>query len=307
MKKVAIVIVNWNGKKDTLECLASVGKLECEGIQRDVIVVDNGSRDISVSAIREKFPNTILIENDKNLGFAGGNNAGILYALKEKADAVWLLNNDTIVHKNALKTLARGLEVNDAGIVGSKIYFYKGREFHSHRYKESERGNVLWYAGGVIDWHNMYASHRGVDEVDHGQYEKTSETDFATGCSMMVGSEVFTRIGIFDERYYLYLEDVDLCLRAHRAGFGIIYTPGSIVWHKNAGSSGGAGSALHDYYLMRNRFLLGFRYAPMRTKVALLRQAPVLIFGNNRQHRRAALDALTGRWGNQYEPEQNNN
>ncbi|MBI4062458.1 glycosyltransferase family 2 protein [Candidatus Gottesmanbacteria bacterium] len=302
MKHVAIVIVNWNGKKDTLECLASVEKLEREDVQLDVIVVDNGSRDNSVSAIREKFPRTILIEKDTNLGFSGGNNAGILYALKKNANAVWLLNNDTIVHRHALIELTRA----NGDIVGSKIYFERGYEYHKNRYARKDRGKVIWYTGGVIDWQNMYASHRGVDEVDHGQYDAASETDFVTGCSMMVRSEVFMRIGDFDERYYLYLEDVDLCLRARRAGFETIYVPGSIVWHKNAGSSGGAGSSLHDYYLMRNRFLLGFRYAPMRTKIALLRQAFTLLFGTSRQYRRAALDALTGRWGKQYEPKRDN-
>ena len=303
MKHIAIVIVNWNGREDTLECLASVEKLELTGVQLDVIVVDNGSRDNSVSAIRDKFPKTILIEKDKNLGFVGGNNAGIIYALKKNAEAVWLLNNDTIVHKHALIALTGA----NGDIVGSKIFFAPGFEYHKNRYTKEDRGKVVWYAGGIIDWKNMYASHRGVDEIDHGQYEKSSETDFATGCSMMVRSEVFTSIGNFDERYYLYLEDVDLCLRARRAGFGIMYTPGSVVWHKNAGSSGGAGSSLHDYYLMRNRFLLGFRYAPVRTKVALLRQALTLTVGANREHRRAALDALTGRWGKQYEPKQNGN
>lgn len=302
MKKVSIVIVNWNGREDTLECLASVGKLEREDVQLDVIVVDNGSRDNSVSAIRDKFPKTILIENETNLGFAGGNNAGIAYALKENADAVWLLNNDTIVHKHALIALTGA----HGDIVGSKIYFAPGFEYYKDRYTKADRGKVIWYAGGVIDWQNMYASHRGVDEVDHGQYEKTLETDFVTGCSMMVRSEVFTRIGDFDERYYLYLEDVDLCLRARRAGFGIMYTPASVVWHKNAGSSGGAGSRLHDYYLTRNRMLLGFGYAPIRTKLALFRQGITLLFGSNIEQRKAIVDAFTGRWGKQYEPKRDN-
>src|SRR3989344_4257922 len=211
MKKVSIVIVNWNGIIQTRQCLRSLG------------------------TIRKEFSDVVALPQESNRGFTGGNNAGIDYPLEHGANYVWLLNNDTEVDKQSLTAIIHA----EADIVGSKIYFAPGFEYHKDRYKESERGRVIWYAGGIIDWQNMYASHRGVDEVDHGQYDVRVETDFVTGCSMMVRSEVFKRIGLFDERYYLYLEDVDLSLRAQKGGFRLIYEPVSVVWHKNAGSSGG--------------------------------------------------------------------
>lgn len=297
MKKVAIVIVSWNGLKYTRECLRSIAKLEKKDIELFTIVVDNGSTDGTVEKIRNEFPTVVVLPQDRNLGFTGGNNVGIKYALEHEASYVWLLNNDTKVDNQALVNL-----VGAGDVVGSKIYFAPGFEYHKDRYKKEERGRVLWYAGGIIDWQNMYASHRGVDEVDSRQYDKPMKTTFVTGCSMMVSSRVFDQIGDFDERYYLYLEDVDFCLRAKAAGFSIQYEPRSLVWHYNAGSSGGAGSRLHDYYLTRNRILLGFLFASIRTKLALLRQGIVIVFGNNAEQRRGVIDAFTGRWGKQYEP-----
>lgn len=299
--RVAVVIVNWNGFDNTRLCLRSIAKLEKKDATLTTIVVDNGSTDGSPDHIRKEFASVVVIPLTSNKGFTGGNNVGISYALEHGADSVWLLNNDTIVDSHAL-VLADAVGKESIGIAGSKIYFAPGYEFHRDRYLTGQRGKVIWYAGGLIDWANMYASHRGVDEVDVGQYDTPCQTDFVTGCSMMVRREVFEKIGLLDDRYYLYLEDVDFCLRAQRAGFGLMYNPMSVVWHRNAGSSGGAGSSLHDYYLMRNRFLLGFGYASARTKFALLRQAVVLTLRGNSKNRKAVIDVLFGRYGKQYEP-----
>lgn len=287
MQRVAVVIVNWNGKKDTLECLASLEKVKS-------IIVDNGSTDGSVEAIAQKYPNVEIIRNSTNLGFTGGNNVGIKKVLDDGAEFVWLLNNDTTVDKDALEKLVEVFEDQSVGIAGSKIYFFPGREFHKDRYKKSDPGRVIWYAGGLIDWDNMYASHRGVDEVDHGQYDRVEEIPFVTGCSMMVRKEVFEKIGLLDENFFAYLEDLDFCLRAKRAGYKLMYVPGSVVWHKNAGSSG-VGSAIHQYYMTRNRLLVGMRYAPLRTKIALLREG----IGFTSIRRRAFIDALLGKYGKQ--------
>ncbi|MDP1721735.1 MAG: glycosyltransferase family 2 protein [Candidatus Gottesmanbacteria bacterium] len=303
---VAIILVNWNGKKDTLECLASLRQVKSQksppkvdqplAEKVKVIVVDNGSTDGSVEAIRNNFPDVEVIETGRNLGFSGGNNAGIRRAREQGADFVWLLNNDTVVDKNALTTLIDACRDSRVGIAGSKIYFASGREYHKERYQETELGKVIWYAGGFIDWENMYASHRGVDEVDKGQYDKTEETLFVTGCSMMVRKEVFEKIGLFDEKFFAYLEDLDYCLRAKRAGYKLLYAPQSVVWHKNAGSSG-VGSETHQYYMTRNRLLMGMRYASIRTKFALAREALRFFVTGPSTHRKAVVDAFTGRWG----------
>ncbi len=291
MINIAIVLVNWNGKKDTLACLASFQSLVTRHSSLVTIVVDNGSTDNSVEVIRRKFPDVEVIETGKNLGFTGGNNIGIRRALEDGADFVWLLNNDTVVDKNALTVLIDAFRDSRVGIAGSKIYFAPGHEFHKVRYQKPEQGKVIWYAGGLIDWQNMYASHRGVDEVDKGQYDKTEETLFVTGCSMMVKREVFEKIGVLDENFFAYLEDLDFCFRAKAKRFQLFYVPSSIVWHKNASSSG-VGSALHEYYMTRNRLIVGMRYAPVRTKFALIREGIRFILSGPQIRRKAILDAI---------------
>ena len=200
MKHIAIVIVNWNGYKDTLVCLKSLERLALHGHTVTTIVVDNGSTNESVSQISAAFPNITLLKLSQNEGFSGGNNEGIRYAYELGADYIWLLNNDTIVHPDAL-CLVNAFVDSRVGIAGSKIYFAKGHEYHRDRYKADERGKVIWYAGGTIDWENMYASHKGVDEVDHGQYDTPESTNFITGCSMMISRSVIDAVGYLDDRF----------------------------------------------------------------------------------------------------------
>lgn len=298
--KIGIVIVNWNGKDDTVVLLDSLKKMKKGPAEVEVIVVDNGSTNDSVAVISAKYPWVRVIPTGHNLGFTGGNNVGIEYAYSHGADYIWLLNNDTVAHENALDVSP--FEDPDVGIVGSKIYFAAGHEYHKERYAKNERGKVFWYAGGVVDWDNVYASHRGVDEVDTGQYDRREETPFVTGCSLMIRRSVIERIGYLDDRFYLYLEDLDYCLRAKKAGNKLVYNPASIIWHVNAGSSGGAGNPLHEYYLTRNRLLIGMQYASVRTKFAIIREAVKFLVSGSRIKRRAVADAFFGKWGKQYEP-----
>lgn len=291
MTNISIILVNWNGKDDTLACLASLKVLSPQSSVFSTIVVDNGSTDNSVEVIRREFPDVEVIETGKNLGFTGGNNIGIRRALEAGADFVWLLNNDTTADKNALTALIDAFADRRVGIAGSKIYFAPGHEFHKEKYQKKEQGKVLWYAGGLIDWKNMYASHRGVDEVDNGQYDRTQETSFVTGCSMMVRKDVFEKIGLLDEKLFAYLEDLDFCLRAKQMGYALFYVPQSILWHKNASSSG-VGSDTHQYYMTRNRLIVGFRYAPFRTKLALVREAFRTLLSGPAIRRKAIIDAL---------------
>lgn len=305
MTNVAIVIVNWNGYADTSASLASLLKLNKRGMNVETIVVDNGSTNGSVAILSKAHPWVTLLRLDENLGFTGGNNTGITYAMKRGADYIWLINNDTIVDPDAL-SLVDAFEDPAVGIAGSKIYFAPGHEYHSDRYKKNERGRVFWFAGGLIDWANIYASHRGVDEVDRGQYDEAMDTPFVTGCSMMIKRSVVEKIGLLDNKFYLYLEDLDYCLRANAKGFRLRYFPKSVIWHVNAGSSGGAGSPLHDYYITRNRLLVGMRYASFRTKIALLREGITFLKSGNREKKKAVSDFIWGRWGKQYEPKKTN-
>lgn len=302
---ITVVIVNWNGKDDTVRCLDSLQKVNLMGNTLSIIVVDNGSTNDSVAVIKKAYPSITLIETRKNLGFTGGNNRGIQKAIEIGADLIWLLNNDTIVDKNVL-SFAYAFEDEGVGACGSKIYFAPGHEFHHNKYKESERGHVFWYAGGIIDWKNLYASHRGVDEVDKGQYDKIEETPFITGCSLVVRREVIKQVGMLDDRYYLYLEDLDLNIRIQKAGLKTLYVPTSILWHVNAGSSGRPGNPTHEYYFTRNRLLLGMRYAKLRTKFALLREGMRFVISGSPVRRQAVIDWLLGKFGKQYEPKKFN-
>lgn len=282
--KISVVILNWNGKKYIEKCLGFVLKLEKNNFEIEIIVVDNASTDDSPDLIEQQYKTIKLLRNKENLGYAGGNNVGLKYAIENGADYVLVLNPDTIVDRNLLVELLKTFKKeNKVGIVGPKIYFAKGYEYHKDRYEEKDLGKVIFYAGGIIDWDNLLASHRGVDEVDKGQFDQTGETDFVTGCAMMLGTEVISKIGYFDERYFLYWEDSDYCQRAKKAGFELSYEPKGLVWHLDSGSSE-VGGDLHDYFITRNRMLFGMSYGSLRAKFALLRESlKLFIFGRKWQ------------------------
>ncbi len=302
MDKIAIVILNFNGDEDTIECLKSIEKLSYLKQELLVIVVDNGSakkfsiiRQLADQFSKGEFK---IIRNEENLGFSGGNNVGIKYALENGTDYILILNNDTVVQGSLLKELLSVAKSDsNIGVVVPKIYFAKGFEYHKERYKSEELGKVLWYSGGKIDWKNVLGSHRGVDEVDHGQYNDIQETDYATGCCMFVKAEVFKKIGFLNDNYFLYYEDNDFSQRAKKTGFKIIYAPKAIIWHKNAGSAGGSGSELQDYYITRNRLLFGFKYAPLRSRIALIKESISMILSGRQWQKKGVLDFYLGRFG----------
>ncbi len=290
--KIAVIILNYNGIDDTIDCLKSIRTLEKDGNNLEIIVVDNNSSDGSQEVL-SKLKDIHLIKNSSNLGYSGGNNVGIKYVLKKNSDFILILNNDTVVDKRLLMNLVEAAK--SADIISPKIYFSKGYEFRKSWYRGYDLGKVIWYAGGNIDWVNIIGKHIGVDEVDKNQYDKPRETDFATGACMFVKSEVLKKIGLFDEKYFLYLEDMDFCTRAQKAGFKIIYEPRAIIFHKNAQSVQGSGSELQDYFITRNRLLFALKFARLRTKLAVFKQVATQL--NNPIKRRAFLDFITGRFG----------
>lgn len=290
--RIFLIILNYNGIKETLECLESVRSANKQDIDLKVVVVDNNSKDESLKMLGG-IKDIKLLENKNNLGFSGGMNTGIKYALGQGADHIVLLNNDTIVHKDLFVNLEKASKNGD--IIAPKIYFAKGFEFHKDRYQKNELGKVIWYAGGIIDWQNIIGKHIGVDEVDKGQFEKQKEIDFATGCCLLIKRDVFEKIGYLDEKYFLYLEDMDFSFRAKNNGFKIIFDPKSILWHKNASSAGGSGSSLQEYYFTRNRLIFAFKYASTRTKLAILKHT--IKNANNRTRISAAIDFLRFHYG----------
>lgn len=254
MIKVGVVILNYKVLEKVKACLSSVFKSDYENLQ--VYVLDNNSHDGSDEYFSSK--NEVkFYQTDKNLGYSGGNNIGIDLALKDNCQAIFILNPDTEIEPTTVTRLVKALETG-VGIAGPKIFFSNSKK--------------IWYAGGIFDSANVLGSHRGVNEEDHGQFNELAETDYVTGAAMMVKREVFERIGILDDNYFLYYEDTDFCLRAKKAGFKIVYAPAAVVYHENAQSTG-IGSSLQDYFITRNRLLLARKFLPFRTQFALIREA----------------------------------
>ena len=274
--KIATIIVSFGGNQNLQETLSSLKASSLDKLTHKAIVINNKL---------------------DNIGFAGGNNKGIKEALDWGADAVMLLNDDTKLDKEAVLNLSQSLFSNESvGMVVPKIYFYPGFEYHKSRYQKKDLGNIIWYAGGSIDWNNVVGVHRGVDEIDIGQCDRQENVEFATGCCLMIRREVFERIGLLNEKYFLYLEDLDFNVRVKKAGFKIIYQPQAVIWHKNAQSSG-VGSGLHDYFFTRNRLLFGFSHASVRTKLALFRESIRLIITGSKWQKQGVVDFYLHRFG----------
>jgi len=297
--KVSIIILTWNAEKRITEQIYNLSTLDTTGLIASVLVVDNNSGDKTASVARKlKLHNMsyCYIQNSTNLGFAEGNNVGIRYALSSGADYIVLQNDDTILDKDILVNMIREHQnIPEAGAVSPKIYFARGFEFHKH-YKDSDLGKVIWYAGGDIDWKNIYGSNHGVDEIDHGQFDESRDTDFATGCFVMYKRNALEKAGLYDKRYYLYMEDTDLSERIKRAGFRVMYSPIAKLWHKVSQSSG-IGSEHNDYYLTRNRMLFGMTYAKLRTKFALFRESIKLLLSGRKWQKIGIRDYYLGKFG----------
>lgn len=305
--KISIIILNWNRPKDTVECLKSIKKLKLRRAWKvQIVVVDNASTDNSVKKINKFLTNNIdkkknfkssLIENKKNLGFVGGNNVGIDHALKQDVDYLLVLNNDTVVDSELLKGLIKSAQdFPKAGAISPKIYFAKGYEFHEDRYKKSELGKVIWYAGGNIDWNNIYGMNRGVDEVDNNKFMEVEPTDFATGACMLLRAQAIKEVGKFDDKYFMYFEDSDLSMKLKKNDWLVLYTPHAHLWHKVAQSSG-IGSDLNDYFITRNRMLFGMRYASLRTRFALYRESLKLYWKGREWQKKGVVDFYLRNFG----------
>ncbi len=301
MIHVSIILINYNTKSDTLECLKSLQNIKTTNFRTAVIIIDNGSKEPFELPKNIDAGNIKILRSESNKGYTGGNNLGIYYAVEKfNSDYVLLLNNDTTVDEEFLKELVKTAESDPRiGMVASKIYFSKGREFHAQSYKKDELGKILWYAGGSIDWNHLAAFHRGVDEVDRGQFDTQTESDFATGCSVLVKREILEKVGTLDKRFFLYMEDVDWSVRVIKAGYTVAFAPKSIVYHKNAGSSGGSGSSTQTYYQTRNRLLFAFKHGSWKEIVTALRIAVTILLKGSATERQAVLHFFTMQFGKQ--------
>lgn len=246
--RVFIIILNWKDYQTTLSCVESVKSLDYPNFK--VVVVDNGSPNESERMLRKKLSKGIhLIQTGENLGYAGGNNLGIRYALNRGADYVLILNPDTLLEPGVLDELVKMAESKpQIGLTGPKLYY-------------ADKKNKIWGFGGNIDWLQGITPMVGQGEEDTGQFDEAREFDRLTGSCLLIKRRVFDKIGLFPEDYFLYYEETDFCLRARKAGFKLVYVPSAIVWH-NAGSSVGRDSPTRLYYFARNTLVFLWRWAP---------------------------------------------
>lgn len=299
MSHIAIVLLNYNSTRYTRSCVKSLVSTRHRDDQQTIVVWDCNSKKDKPTI--SGFPECDLVLSSTNDGFSRGYNQAISYTIKKhQPDYLVILNNDTRVGKHAIHLLAKECESRQGkAIIAPKIYFEHGHEFYPHSYRKDERGHVLWYAGGVIDRNNMIPFHRGVDEVDRGQFQTVQETEFVSGCCFCLTPQLWKRIGGFDEKYFLYYEDVDLSLRAKILGIELKYYPKAKIYHINAGSTSGSGSGTHRYFQTRNRLRFGLRYGSLRSKLALLKEAWRFWKQGSAEERLGVLHALEGKWGNQ--------
>jgi len=240
--KVSIIILNWNGLRDTIECLESLKKVTYSNY--DIIIVDNGSKGNDAEVLEEKYGNWIyIIKNEKNLGYAGGCNVGIKHVLEQDTEYVLILNNDVVVENNFLSELIKIAETTpDMGIAGPKVYYYNDP-------------NRLYACGERINYW-LLTTKNGNNEIDNDQFNQIEYVDGIVGCAILIKKKVFKTIGMFDEDYFSYGEETDFCIRAKKAGFHIVYVPTAKVWHKDMGSTGGKLNKFVAYYQTRNRIML---------------------------------------------------
>jgi len=281
MTNIAIVILNWQQPQLTIDTIKSLSKIKFKNFNYQIFLLDNNSQDDSFTIFKKEFLNIShikLIQTGNNLGYVG-NNVGIKKAIKEDFDYVLLINNDVIVDPYFLDELLKG-SLLGYDIVGPKIYFAPGFEYHHDWYTKKEIGNVIWSAGGQIDWDNIYGSNIGVDQVDKKQFDFINDKiDFLTGCCLLIKTSVFKQIGLLNDKYFMYLEDMEFCQRAKNNNIKMAYIYKSKIWHVNSGSSKSGGN-LHDYFITRNRLIFGFKYARLRTKFALFKESLIQLISN---------------------------
>ncbi len=257
---VAIVLLDYNGFEDTINCFESLQRITYENCE--IIIVDNASPDASMTKVVEYMREHIidytffstpedamennasnskvsLIQSGQNNGYGHGNNIGIKYALKYDADYVLVLNNDTIVKPDFLQPMVAMCE-NDKniGIASGKIYFY-------------DRPDTIWFNGGKFSPCTAKVEHFNFNEKDVGQVPKEPVT-FMSGCLWLIPKKIFDDVGFINEKYFMYVEDLEFCQRVIESGYKLQITTNSHVWHKVGSSSDGNFESFTVYYKTRN-------------------------------------------------------
>lgn len=299
MPDVAIVVLNWNNAPDTLACLESLTEVTYP--HAEVVVVDNGSDDSSVAVIRQRFPSLVVLEAGANLGYAGGNNVGIRHALSQGSGLICLLNNDVLVAPGFLEPLVQAC----GGPAGPAV--------STPMICEAVQPERIWALGAAVDRRigspiRLHAGEVSTEWIGMPPYE----VDFAPGTAMLVPCRVFEAVGLMDEAFFLYFEEMDWSLRARRAGYRILTVPSAVIWHKVSATLGQT-SPVVDYYMLRNHLRFVARHWSglarwhligriVARNLATIAAYSVKPHGGQRlpsrnARLRALRDALLGRWG----------
>lgn len=297
---LTIIVLTWNNFQDTAECLHSLRELDYPCY--NVVLVDNGSTDGSIQKLQSIFPEVKIIKNAENLGYAGGNNIGIEYALSKDVDYIILLNNDTIVDASLAGELVRvSCETANLGILGCVNYYYNDRK-------------RIQFSGGMFNWKTGNIIDTTRHKIDEGQFQLLKEVDTVAGSCLFLPTTVIKSVGLLDNRYFLTFEESDLCCRIKKAGYKVYTHMGAGIWHKVSvtGRTQKKGLNILHYYAVRNRFLFLVRNSPKqflpvsltyhiaRTAVYILNelrnrnmgQAKLLVFG--------LIDGIICRFGKGY-------
>ncbi|MFP4379847.1 MAG: glycosyltransferase family 2 protein [Candidatus Sumerlaeia bacterium] len=293
---VMAAVLNYNGEKDSIECIRSIQS--CNYPHLKILIIDNGSRPDSVAALRTAFPQMECVETHKNLGYAGGNNVAMRIALEREIPYCLILNNDTTIAPDMIGRLVDTAQEDDAlAVIGPQVY----------RYEEPE---TLFYPGWKIDWEKWLFHRVPAPENPPAVFD----VDYVQGCGVLFRTAFLRGHGLFDEDFFLYCEDADICVRAQRSGFRTVEIPAAKMWHKGYASSG-KDSPLKTYYGLRNRLLFIRKHAPRDRKFALVLR--LLVFDARRQvwkhgtgllknpktsfrHLRAICRALWDHWRKHY-------
>ncbi len=242
---VAVVVLNWNGTDDTLECLSSLALMDyprCE-----IIVVDNGSQPSPRQVIHAQFPEVTYLETATNLGYAGGNNVGIRHALAKGHDYVFVLNNDTVVEREVLRDAVPVAEADPKiAVVGVKIIAW-------------DDPSRVWVAYGQVTYRQGLVRLIGYYGLDDGAFDTQRDVEWVPGTAMLFRREALETVGLFDEEYFAYHEDVDWCTAARKRGLRVVFAPRPRIYHKGHRSSGGKGYVTPRQYLAGRNMVLYVR------------------------------------------------
>ena len=248
--RIAVVVLNWNGEEDSLNCIAALKK---QTQKHTIVAVDNASKDNFVATVEKRHKDIVLLTNSKNRGFSGGVNTGIEYALIEKYDFVALINNDATPDKKWLKELVAVMQDSRIGIATGKLL--------------KTDGTIDSTGDLYTSWGLAYP--RGRNEKDSGQYDRIESVFAATGGASLYRCEMLEQIGLFDEDFFAYYEDVDLSFRAQLAGWKVVYTPKAIAHHK-IGASSSKVPGFTTYMTVKNLPWLFWKNVPIQLMLKIL-------------------------------------